>query len=334
MDKHFKLYYYIQYKYLVYNELALTLHILPMKNYLRLVLFTAICFFLSFQVRAEDSDTIKVKKSGLVVGLKYLSNNVYLGRIDSANIMYLVPSIGYVHKSGLHIGASFSYQLDAGLNKIDAIALEGGYDFKIGGKFSGGLSVEKYFFDMNSIALNSVNDLGVGSNFAYDFDIVSVSTSAGLAFNDKTDIITELGITKSFEIGKFAIEPVIKLFAGTQNYYASYLKAGKSHLTGNNGHAKKSASSQIEKSQLAATASTAAAAGSTYSVVQASHYKVLDYELSIPISYTLHNFKFDLVPTYAIPVNAATILSSTGAIEKEAITNRFILQLEATYTFK
>ena len=87
MDKNIKLYYYIQYKYLVYNELALTLHILPMKNYLRLVLFTAICFFLSFHVRAEDSDTIKVKKSGLVVGLKYLSNNVYLGRIDSANIM-------------------------------------------------------------------------------------------------------------------------------------------------------------------------------------------------------------------------------------------------------
>jgi len=306
-----------------------------MKNYLRILFVIVFCSFLFQHVHAEDSDTIEVKKSGLVVGLKYLSNNVYLGRIDSANIMYLVPSIGYVHKSGLHIGASFSYQLDAGLNKIDAIALEAGYDFKIGEKFSGGLSVEKYFFDMNSISLNSTTDLGVGSNFAYDLDFVSLNASAGLGFNDKVDVITEIGVTKSFEFGKFAVEPVIKLYAGTQNYYDSYLKAGKSHLSGNNGHAKKLAGSRVSKSNSGnASATSTAVAPSTFTVVQASQYKVLDYELSIPIAYTFHNLKFDVVPTYAIPVNAATILSSTGAVEKEVISNRFILQVGATYTFK
>ena len=83
-------------------------------------------FYLIAQVHAQGDDSISVKKSGLTVGLKYLSNNVYLGRIDSANIMYLVPTIGYTHKSWLHIAASLSYQLDAGINKIDAIALEKG----------------------------------------------------------------------------------------------------------------------------------------------------------------------------------------------------------------
>jgi hypothetical protein len=306
-----------------------------MKSYLRVLLLSAISFFLVLQVHAEDSDTIAVKKSSFVVGLKYLSNNVYLGRIDSANIMYLVPSIGYVHKSGLHVGASFSYQLDAGLNKIDAIALEGGYDFKIGEKFSGGLSVEKYFFDMNSISLNSMTDLGVGSNFAYDFDFVSLSASAGLGFNEKVDVITEIGITKSFEFGKFAVEPVIKLFAGTQNYYNQYLVAGKSHLSGNKGKGKGLGQSAAKgKSGMTTTTATASTVAASYSVVAASTYKVLDYELSIPIAYTFHNLKFDVVPTYAIPVNAATILSSTGAVVKEAISNRFILQVGATYIFK
>lgn len=304
-----------------------------MKSFLRLVLLAGFCFFLVLQVNATDQDSVKVKKSGLIVGLKYLSNNVYLGRIDSANIMYLVPSIGYSHKSGLHIGASLSYQLDAGINKIDAIALEGGYDFAIGTKFSGGLSVEKYFFDMNSISLNSVNDFGVGSNFAYDFDIVSLNISAGLGFNEKTDVITEVGLTKSFEVGKFAIEPVVKLYAGTQNYYNSYLKAGKSHLSGNKGHGKVLKSIQPSKVRSVATGTTAGSVAASFSVVEASQYKILDYELSVPVAYTLHNLKFDIVPTFAIPVNAATILSSTGTVEKEVISNRFILQVGVTYTF-
>jgi len=302
-----------------------------MKNNLKLALLLGFSFFLFVQAHAEGEDSIKVKKSGIVVGLKYLSNNVYLGRIDSANIMYLVPSIGYSHKSGLHIAASLSYQLDAGINKIDAIALEGGYDYKIGEKFSGGISVEKYFFDMNSISLNSVNDFGVGSSFAYDFDIVSLDASAGLAFNEKTDVITEVGLSKSFEIGKFAIEPVIKLFAGTQNYYNSYLKAGKSHLTGNKGKGKGSTAA-MSKSGMSSTV-VAASTAASYTVIEASAYKILDYEFSVPMSYTYHNLKFDIVPTFAIPVNAATILSSTGTLEKEAISNKFILQVGLVYVF-
>lgn len=295
-----------------------------MKKYVSLILLTGLSLF-GLQVHAEESDTIKVKKSSFAVGLKYLSNNVYLGRIDSANIMYLVPSIGYYHKSGLHIGASLSYQLDAGLNKIDAFSFEGGYDFSIGKKLTGGVSLEKYFYDMNSISFNSVNELGLTSNFAYDLDVVSLNAGAGLAFNDKTDVITEIGLNKSFEMGKLVIEPGVKLNAGTQNYYNSYLVAGKSHITGNKGHGKGS----VKKGNSGTTTTSA----TTYSVEAASGYKVLDYEISIPISYSLHNFKFNLVPTYAIPVNAASILSSTGTVEKETISNHFVMQLEVAYKF-
>ena len=294
-----------------------------MKKLISLILLIGLSLFLVHQVHAEESDTIKVKKSGFVVGLKYLSDNVYLGRIDSANIMYLVPSIGYYHKSGLHIAASLAYQLDAGMNKIDQVSLEAGYDFKIGENFSGGLSAEKYFYDANSIALNSVNDLGIISNFSYDFSVVTLNLGGGLAFNDKTDIITEAGLNRTFEFGKFTIEPTVKFNAGTQNFYNSYLQAGKSHLTGNNGRGKGLGS--VKK-----TGTTNA----TYTVVQASAFKILDYEISIPVSYTFHKFKFDLVPTYAIPVNPATLLSSTGTLEKEFISNHFILQLEVTYKFK
>ena len=304
-----------------------------MKKYSNL--FLMIALFCSFfqQVQAEKTDSIPAVKSSFVVGLKYLSNNVYMGRVDSANIMYLCPSIGYYHKSGLHVAASLSYQLDAGINKIDAFSLEGGYDFSITQDFKGGLSVEKYFFDMNSIALNSVNNFGVVSNFSYDLSVVTLNAGAGLAFNDKTDIITEVGLTHTFEIDKIEIEPSFKLNAGTQNYYNSYLIAGKSHLTGNSGHGKGIGSIKNVGNGKSTTTTTATTPASTFTVVEASAFKILDYEISVPVSYTLHNFKFDLVPTYAIPVNPANLLSSTGIVEKEVISNHFFLQLGLTYKF-
>lgn len=289
-----------------------------MKRLLKRILLVTFCSFLILPLQAEKTDSIAVKKSGFVAGLNYLSNNVYLGRIDSANIMYLSPSIAYYHKSGLHFGASMSYQLNAGSNKIDAVALEGGYDFKLNDNLSGGLSVEKYFYDINSIALNSVNDLGVGSNFSYDFSVVTLNVGAGLAFNDQTDIITNAGLNHTFEFDKFAIEPSILFNAGTQNFYNSYLKAGKSHKNGNNGKGKGNSNTSTI----------------TYSIEQASRFKILDYEISIPVSYTLHNLKFNLVPTYFIPVNAATILSSKNTtVEKEVISNHFVVQLGVTYKF-
>lgn len=305
---------------------------MKMKNLTLVLLSIGICLFSTIQIQAAEPDSSIVKKSNFVAGLSYLSNNVYLGRIDSANIMYLVPTIGYYHKSGLHIGASLNYQLDAGISKVDAISFEGGYDFSIGQKFNAGLTAEKYFYDINSISLNSVNDFAVGSNFAYDFSIVSLNASAALAFNDKTDIITQIGLTKSFEINKFAIEPALRLNAGTQNYYNAYLVAGKSHLTGNKGHGKGLGSVKSTGKGNTGTTTTTTAA-TNYTVQAASRYKVLDYEISVPVSYTVHNFKFDLIPTYAIPVNAASILSSTGTVEKENISNHFVMQLEVTYKF-
>ena len=306
-----------------------------MKRYVSFILLIGLSLFLALHVHAEEPDSIKIKKSNFVIGLKYLSNNVYLGRIDSANIMYLVPSIGYYHKSGLHIAASLSYQLDAGINRIDAVSFEGGYEFKIGENFSGGLAIEKDFYNLNSISLNSVNDFGVNSDFSYDFSLVSLNVGAGLAFNDKVDIINEVGLNKSFEIGKFEIEPGIKLNAGTQNYYNSYLVAGKSHLTGNTGHGIGSIKSagKGKSGNNGTTSTTTTTSAATYSVVEASTYKILDYEISVPVSYSFHNFKFDMSPIYSIPVNPASILSSTGSVEKEIISNHFVLQLEITYKF-
>ena len=286
-----------------------------MKKYLKHILLVVFCPLLFLSLHAEKKDSIVVNKSNFTVGLNYLSNKLYMGRIDSANIKCLTPSIGFYHKSGLHVGASMSYQLDRGLSKIDEIKIDGGYDFNLNDNLNGGLTVEKYFFNAKSSALNSGNSFGAGSNLSYDLDIVTLNVGADLALGSYTDIFINAGFSHSFEFDKFSVEPSFLFNAGTLNFYNAYLIAGKSHKTG--------------KGKKKATTIT-------YSIEDASRFKILDYEISVPVSYSFHNFKFDLIPTYYIPVSPATIISTVSSNKttvEEVISNHFIIELGVSYEF-
>jgi hypothetical protein len=297
--------------------------------------------FCTIQVFAEDADSTTVKKSKFVGAVLYNSNKVYNGRVDSIDVMYISPSVSYVHKSGLFITASLSYQPNASINRIDEFALESGWNFNIGEKMEGAFTASKYFYDANSVALNSVNNMGAASNLSYDFTLLKVSSTVGLAFGDKTDVSTQFGLSRSFEIGDFSVGPNLLLNAGTQNYYNSYMVAGKSHKSGNTGKKKAAVTT---KTKTITTISPAKVIGSTpkipavtstptYKVKEASKFNVLDYEISAPVSYSLGNFTFDLVPTYSIPVNAVTIESSDNSVELEKLSNHFTVQLGISYEF-
>ena len=287
---------------------------------------------------AEDADSTSEEKSKFVTSVLYNSNKVYNGRVDSIDVMYVTPSVSYVHKSGLYLTASLSYQPNASINRIDEFALESGWNFNIGEKMEGAITASKYFYDSNSVALNSVNNMGAASNLSYDLSFMKVSSALSLAFGDKTDVFTQLGLSKSFEIGDFSVDPNILFNAGTQNYYNSYLVAGKSHKSGNKGKKKTSLATNTTSTVPAKVGGTTpkkpvASTPPTFSAKEASTFSVLDYELSAPMSYSLGDFTFDLVPTYSIPVNAVKIESSDGTLELEKLTNHFTVQLGVTYTF-
>ena len=53
------------------------------------------------EVAATDRDNSDPAKSYFSSGTNYQTDNVYLGRKDSATIPYLSPRLGYYYKSGL-----------------------------------------------------------------------------------------------------------------------------------------------------------------------------------------------------------------------------------------
>ncbi len=79
----------------------------------------------------------------------------------------------------------------------------------------------------------------------------------------------------------------------------------------------------------------------TGTVVNSSSFKIMDYEPSLPVSYTAGSFTFSFTPVYAIPVNPAQIdlhyVYSTGTVANkknvEKISDAFFWTAAITYKF-
>jgi len=234
-------------------------------------------------------------------GINYLSNNVYLGRKDTVNMPYITGTVGYYHKSGLYLNGSVSYLPNSDPGRIDLVTVEGGYHFKTG-KFEGQATAAKFFF--NSLSNNVKAELKGAVSFlgAYDLSFIKPVITPMLNISNKLDFTLTTGLEHTFysEDNDFDITPTINMNGSTQNYYSSYYKDRKFKV-------KKKKVTVVEKGTV------------TGVVLDASQFKILDYEFTLPVNYVYKKFTFNFTPTYAIPVNPA-IVSITRQIPNETPT--------------
>ncbi|RTL60869.1 MAG: hypothetical protein EKK37_01565 [Sphingobacteriales bacterium] len=282
----------------------------------------AILMAAAFIVKAQD-EAPEQKKSYFKAGVKYLSDNVYLGRKDSTTVSYITPTIGYYNKSGFFITAGASYLPNNGANRIDLVTAEAGYDFDIKEKFYGGVYAGKYFYSSKSYAVNAEVGTGIGTYGSLSLGSFSLNAGAGLNLGSQTDVLMEAGVSNSFtdNSGKIEFIPEIKFNAGTQQYFNRYFTTGRVH------NPRKGKGRGRGTNGGGGTTTT-----KTESVLRASHFKMLDYELTAPFIYESGKFEFKFTPTYAIPVNAATIETANGIV-KEGLSNHFYAELELYYKF-
>lgn len=257
-------------------------------------------------------ESLMEKKSYGIVGANYSSDLVFLGRKGSAKTPYLSATAGYYHKSGLFISGAASFLTVSGVNRIDLAALATGYDFYLK-NFSAGISGTKYFFNKKSYTVKSDISGYISVYADYDFDIVDVYIDVSTYFGNTSDFISGLALSHNFYAANdhLNIIPTFYLNAGTQNYYNNYnnnIRFGRHMLEG----------------------------GSSQSVgigmMSGGLFKVLDYELSVPVSYTIRKIRFSFTPVFAIPVNPATITNNQAAY-KEDISNNFFWLLGVSFKF-
>lgn len=274
--------------------------------------------------QTKQYDSLSTQKSSYwQAEIIYTSNNVYLGRKDSLHLPYLTPVIGYYNRSGLYISSGLSYLTATGSSRVDLFYIDAGYTFTRN-NVQAQLSATKYFYNHQSTNVNADVKAGVDLYAAYDFGFIQPSMEAAANFSNLTDYILTLGLEHTFYAGNdFSFTPGFSMNAGTQNAYNFY----------------------YNKRKFAVRRKKARAGNTNYDinaqVAGAAAFKTLDYECSLPVSYTLNAFTFNFTPCFALPVHPATInytvKSSAGnqytAGYHEELKNTFYWSAGITCTF-
>jgi len=227
-------------------------------------------------------------KSYFSATLGFLSNSVYNGRKDSVATPYITPVIGYYHTSGFFIDGSLSYLSRAGSSRIDLFNIEAGYDFYLG-NFDGEVAANKSFYNSSSTNVSSGITGSVFASGGYDFIYIKPTIEAGINFGSKPDYLMAFGLEHSFYRlkDKLQITPRFGANGSTQNYYGSY-------------YSKRTARNKKKNNGVVYEV--------TASVEDAAAFKMLDYQFSLPVSYTINKkFTLSLSPVYVLPVNPALV---------------------------
>lgn len=275
-------------------------------------------------IAQEKSADVKGKtissKSYFKSDISYLSNAVYYGRQDSSIIPYISTTLGYYHKSGIYISGTLAYFASTDDSRIDAVSLQGGYNFNISNQISGSAYASKYFYSSSSYAVKSEIQEGLGGSISYNPDIIQVSGGLDFLFSNKVDFSINAAVAHAFYIGpenkQFTITPTVTSFLGTLNFYTSYYKNRKFNTGGTKGRGKKKSSGN---------------GNNTVGVVQVqtnNKFTVLDYEISLPINYDRKKWGLFFIPTYAIPVHPITFtLPNNTKFNIENLNNVFFAEL-------
>ncbi len=251
------------------------------------------------------------KKSYGLAGTNYNNDIVFLGRKSSAKAPYFSVFAGYYNKTGLFINVGASYLAASGENRIDLFTATSGYEFYLK-NFSAGIYGTKYFFNDKSYTVKSELSGNVSAYMDYDLDIVDVYIDGSTYFSNTTDFIVGAGVRHTFYAAndKLTITPSVYLNSGTQNYYGDYnnnRRFGRNMMADGGGSPSMGTGMTGEGS-----------------------FRVLDYEWSVPLSYTMKKLNFSFTPVFAIPVNPATITNNQDTY-KEDLSNSFFWSVGVSY---
>ena len=296
-----------------------------MKNIaIKFVVFTLLVMFSNRVVGQNEIDTIqKLKETDLSyvsIALNYISDAVFMGRKDSITAPYLYPSITYHHKSGFYASGSFSYLTKSNESRIDLFLVSAGYDFTVK-KFSGDLSITKYFFNEDSYNVISEVEADLTAAISYDFDVINLGLTSSLYVNNGSgsDFFLASEISHDFisSNNKFQISPTAGIYLGSQNFYEEYYMTSR---FGNDGRGQGQGSGGATETIT------------TVSIEESEKFNLMAIEFSLPMWYAHKQLTVSFLPMFVLPQSEATIIAGDTLVE-ENLDETFYWMLGLSYTF-
>jgi len=276
-----------------------------------ILLLSSLCLYAQTDTTANiirtlkdtTADSLPPKKAYLKVGIRFLNDNVFVGRTDINPTPTLSAKIDYNLKFGLYLTGTLDAVTNRDKNKLDGGSVEIGYNYTEDDNLEWGISFTKLFFNSTSTRVSS--SLSSELNAYIDYDIAEIITPAlSVSYNfgkngNKGDILINPSLSHDFLIesvfgdnDKILISPQVGLNIGSQNFYSEYLV-------------------KTDRALRRADAAYINALGDT---------KLLDYEITAPIVYIAGKFSFIFVPTYAfakdsLPKSTQNEVKQSTAIE-------------------
>jgi len=309
----------------------------------KLYWFIVICsIFNSYSANAQENNQENKSHSLYKAQMSYLSNTVYNGRKDSLPVPYLTPSFKYLDKSGFFINAGASFLVSNYAQRIDLFNLEAGYEKEIVDNLIVEITAEKDFYNKNSVSVRSEISGSLSGDIAFNNDYINLSAGTYAMFTTEgnTDYSINLGASHdfSFDDDQWSIEPSFNTNIGTMNYYDKYIS--KRHTK--TGKKSKGSTSTTTSGTTTVTTTT------TVSMINPGQFKLLDYEISLPIYYYGKKWGFFFTPAFAIPENPASYITTvktttsqngssssviTKTISQEHLTNLFFIEAGVSFKF-
>ncbi|MBY0480753.1 MAG: hypothetical protein K2Q21_05305 [Chitinophagaceae bacterium] len=255
----------------------------------------------SLSVKAQDENALPKKRSRFKVGLNYLSNEVYHGRKDSLLVPYLSTSFRYLDLSGFYAKASASYLMSDYAQRIDLVNLSIGYEKSLDDHFAISASIDKSFYNPNSVSVRSeiMGNASIGGFYTSDYLNASADLYAMFS-GSRTDLNFDFALSHDFSFADeaWSIEPSVSTSISTRNYYDKYISVRQTK----NGKKKTGSGSNT----IGPTTIT-----TTVNAMNPEQFVVMAYELSLPIYYYGKKWGCYLTPSFAIPQSAITYVTNT-----------------------
>jgi hypothetical protein len=265
---------------------------------------------------APLGDSIKNKepKSYFQVGASYVNDNVYFGRKDSVALPYLTPTLSYYSKSGFYATTSVGFLTSSSGTRFDMFDAAAGFAFS-SGNYDGDFTATKYYYSSQSTSVKSGVIASIEYLSGYDFGFIRPTLLATLNIGTKLDIAATPAIEHSFFLlkDKAEITPTFLLNASTQNYYNDYYKV------------RRYSAKRITKLAPKGVKSISG------EVINADEFKVLDYEVSVPLKYSFGKCQVSFTPVYAIPVHPADVAITTTLNNGTSTTRNGFEKLQNTF---
>ncbi len=238
---------------------------------------------------APATDSNPAPHGGFTAALSYGSNSSFFGRTQTTRYPYTAGELTYKSRFGVW-GSAVGYNLLNTGSTLDETDLSLGWDGDLSKKVDASASYSRFLFAPNSPLVKSSVNNSFDGYLGWDWGYVYTRLNAAYLFGETSDGFLVLDNSRNFEFEKVftaedyvSIEPRISATAGTQRFAETSLvqqvQRGNGH--GNSGNAGKT----------------------TTTTTTTTRFQVLNYELRVPVTYSLGKVSVQVAWRYSIPVN-------------------------------